>query len=192
MSPSPRRSVDDDDDDDDDSDDGSKKCTRCIRGPSYKHGHDITCPRSQKYVVGCDNNNSSSNSNSSNTTVNNNNNNNNNNDQKKQPANNTKTIKSSELDPELKEINRCAKAILTKAINTKSTELELELEEQKQQRKRKKTTTNTTRITTVTTKTVVTRRVDDGTKECTRCVRGPKYKHGHDITCPRSQNYVEI
>jgi hypothetical protein len=186
MSTSPRRSVDDIDDDD--SDDGSKKCTRCIRGPSYKHGHDITCPRSQKYVVGCDNNNSSSNSNSSSTTVNNNNNN----DQKKQPANNTKTIKSSELDPELKEINRCAKAILKRAINTKSTELEPELEEQKQQRKRKKTATNTTGITTVTTKTVVTRRVDDGTKECTRCVRGPKYKHGHDITCPRSQNYVEI
>ena len=35
-----------------------------------------------------------------------------------------------------------------------------------------------------------TRRVDDGTKLCTRCVRGPKYKHGHDITCQRSQNYV--
>jgi hypothetical protein len=192
MSPS-RRSVDEDgndsdNDNDNDIDDGTKKCTRCIRGPSYKHGHDITCSRSQKYVAGCNINNNNSISNISSSTINNN-------DQSKQTAVNTKNVlikttnnntKSPELDPEkLEEINRRAKLLLTKAINTKSPELEPELEEQQQRIKRKKVNTNNT--TKIRTKT---RRVDDGTKECTRCVRGPKYKHGHNITCQRSQNYV--
>ena len=214
MSPSRRSVVDDDDNDNDndidnyiDHDDGTKKCTRCIRGPSYKHGHDITCPRSQKYVASCKNNsNNNNNNNNSISNISNNsstvNNINNNNDQTKQTAVNTKNVstettnnntKSPESDPELEGINGRAEAIFTKeAINTTKspTELEPELEEQ-QQRKRKKviTTNTTTKIRTKTT-TTTTRRVDDGTKECTRCVRGPKYKHGHDITCQRSQNYV--
>ena len=209
MSPSRRSVVDDDGNDNDidndiDNDDGTKKCTRCIRGPSYKHGHDITCPRSQKYAASCNNNNNNNNNNSISNISNNSstvNNINNNNDQTKQTAVNTKNVitktinnntKSPESDPELEGINGRAEAISTKgAINTTKspTELEPELEEQ-QQRKRKKviTTNTTTKIRTTTTTT--TRRVDDGTKECTRCVRGPKYKHGHDITCQRSQNYV--
>jgi hypothetical protein len=163
---SSRRSVDDDgNDNDNDNDDGTKKCTRCIRGPSYKHGHDITCPRSKKYVQQTANN------------------------TKNVPTKTTNNTKSPELDPELEEINRRAKAILTKAINTKSPELVPELEVQQQRKRKKVTTTNTTKIRTKTKTTTTRLRVDDGTKECTRCVRGPKYKHGHDITCPRSQNY---
>ena len=213
MSPSRRSVVDDDGNDNDidndidnDNDDGTKKCTRCIRGPSYKHGHDITCPRSQKYVASCNNNNNNNNSISNISNNSNNsstvNNTNNNNDQTKQTAvgtknlitetinNNTKSPES-ESDPELEGINGRAEAIFTKgAINTTKspTELEPELEEQQQRKRKKVMTTNTT--TKIRTETTTTRRVDDGTKECTRCVRGPKYKHGHDITCQRSQNYV--
>ena len=208
MSPSRRSVVDFDDDDNDndidndiDNDDGTKKCTRCIRGPSYKHGHDITCPRSQKYVASCNNNNNNNNSISN---ISNNSNNSstvnnisNNNDQTKQTAVSTKnviteTINNNTKSPELEGINGRAEAIFTKgAINTTKspTELEPELEEQ-QQRKRKKVITTNTTTEIKTTTTTTTRRVDDGTKECTRCVRGPKYKHGHDITCQRSQNYV--
>ena len=33
-------------------------------------------------------------------------------------------------------------------------------------------------------------RVDEGTKDCKRCVKGPRYKHGHDVTCPLSVKYI--
>ena len=33
-------------------------------------------------------------------------------------------------------------------------------------------------------------RVDEGTKDCKRCDRGPRYKHGHDVTCPLSVKYI--
>ncbi|OEU13857.1 hypothetical protein FRACYDRAFT_242208 [Fragilariopsis cylindrus CCMP1102] len=160
MSPSRRSVVDDDGNDNDsdndidndiDHDDGTKKCTRCIRGPTASTENVTT----------------------------------------KTTNNNTKSPES-DPDPELEGINGKAEAIFTKeAINTTKspTELEPELEEQQQRKRKKVITTNTTtniRIKT-TTRTTRTRRVDDGTKECTRCVRGPKYKHGHDITCQRSQ-----
>ena len=60
--------------------------------------------------------------------------------------------------------------------------------------------TTTTTTTTTTTKKkkqnkrkasrpLLLLRVDDGTKECKSCILGPKYKHGHDVTCQRSRKY---
>ena len=35
-------------------------------------------------------------------------------------------------------------------------------------------------------------RVDGGMKVCTECVKGCKYKHGHDVTCPSSKYYDAV
>lgn len=32
-------------------DNGGKRCKRCVRGPTFKHGHDPTCPGSKDYLA---------------------------------------------------------------------------------------------------------------------------------------------